>query len=45
MRIGTLPEEKRPGACIGCRSCERVCPQQIKISEMMKDFAARLQQG
>ena len=45
MLIGTLPEEKRPGACIGCRSCERVCPQQIKISEMMKDFAARLQQG
>ncbi len=45
MRIGTLPEEKRPGACIGCRSCERVCPQQIKISEMMTDFAARLQQG
>ena len=45
MYIGTLPEDKRPSACIGCRSCEKVCPQQIKISEMMKDFAARLQQA
>lgn len=39
---GTLPEDKCPSACVGCRSCEKVCPQQIKISEMMKDFAERL---
>ncbi len=38
MVIGTLPEDKRPSACIGCRSCEKLCPQQIKISEAMKDF-------
>ena len=37
-----LPEEKRPGACVGCRSCEAVCPQQIKISEAMKDFAGKM---
>ncbi len=42
MYIGTLPEDKRPSACIGCRSCEAVCPQQIKISEAMADFAAKL---
>lgn len=42
MLIGTMPEEKRPSACIGCRSCEAVCPQQIKISEMMSDFAEKL---
>ena len=42
MVVGTLPEDKRPSACVGCRSCEKVCPQQIKISEMMKDFAERL---
>ena len=42
MVMGALPEDKRPSACIGCRSCEKVCPQQIKISEMMKDFTARL---
>lgn len=42
MVLGTLPEEKRPTACVGCRSCEAVCPQQIKISEAMSDFSARL---
>ena len=40
--VFALAEEKRPSACIGCLSCEKVCPQQIKISEMMKDFTARL---
>ena len=42
MRIGMRPEEKRPSACIGCRSCEAVCPQQIKISESMADFSQKL---
>lgn len=42
MVLSTMKEEEKPSACIGCRSCERVCPQQIKISEMMKDFTARL---
>lgn len=39
MAISALPEEKRPSSCIGCRSCERVCPQQIEISKAMKEFA------
>ena len=39
-----MPEEKRPGACVGCRSCEAVCPQQIKISETLSDFAGMLKQ-
>ena len=43
MALMAVPEEKKPGACIGCRSCEAVCPQRIKISEAMADFAARLQ--
>ena len=42
MVIGTMPESKRPSACIGCKSCEAVCPQQIKISDMMSDFASKL---
>lgn len=42
MAISSMPEEKRPSSCVGCRSCEEVCPQQIKISEMMKDFCAML---
>lgn len=43
MAISSLAEDKRPSACIGCRSCEKVCPQGIKISEMMKKFTQALQ--
>ncbi len=42
MALSALPEDKQPGACIGCRSCEAVCPQQIKISEAMADFVEKL---
>lgn len=42
MALAALPEEKKPSACIGCRSCEAVCPQQIKISEAMADFVTKL---
>ena len=42
MVISTLPEDKLPSACVGCRSCEEVCPQQIKVSEIMADFTEKL---
>lgn len=42
MALSSYEEDKKPGACVGCRSCEAVCPQQIKISEAMADFAAKL---
>ena len=42
MALQAVPADKQPSACIGCRSCEAVCPQGIKISEAMVDFAARL---
>ena len=42
MALSAVPGDKQPGACIGCRSCEAVCPQQLKISEAMADFAAKL---
>jgi predicted aldo/keto reductase-like oxidoreductase len=42
MALMALPEEKKPGACVGCRSCEKVCPQQIKISEAMADFSKNM---
>ena len=42
--VGALPAEQQPSACIGCRSCEAVCPQQIKISEAMADFPRLFQQ-
>ncbi len=42
MVLSSYDEAKKPGACIGCRSCEAVCPQQIRISEAMADFAEKL---
>ena len=42
MALAAYPPEKLPNACIGCRSCEAVCPQQIKISEAMADFSQKL---
>ena len=42
MALSSYDEDKKPSACICCRSCEAVCPQQIKISEAMADFAEKL---
>ncbi|MCM1328797.1 MAG: aldo/keto reductase [Ruminococcus sp.] len=42
MALSSIPQDKQPSACVGCRSCEAVCPQQIKISEAMKDFVEKL---
>lgn len=42
LKLSALNEDQKPSACLGCRSCESVCLQRLKISEMMSDFAARL---
>ena len=42
MALAALPEGKKPSDCLGCRSCEQVCPQQIKISEVLADFCEKL---
>lgn len=42
MVISALPDDKKPSACIGCKSCEAVCPQQLKIAEAMSNFAELL---
>lgn len=42
MALSAIPADKQPSACIGCRSCEAVCPQQLKISEAMADFSVML---
>lgn len=42
MALSAIPLEKQPSSCIGCKSCEAVCPQQIQISKMMRDFVEKM---
>ena len=42
MAIGSLPDDKKPAACVGCHSCEKVCPQNIHIPDELKNFDAKL---
>jgi len=40
--LKSMPKEKWPHECIGCKKCEAVCPQLIQISHMMKDFVDKI---
>ncbi|MBQ2827003.1 MAG: aldo/keto reductase [Clostridia bacterium] len=40
--LGDIDTDKRPDACIACGSCESVCPQGIKISEIMGEFSEKI---
>ena len=42
MALMAMPEDKKPISCLHCHSCEQVCPQQIKISDMMTDFVEKI---
>jgi predicted aldo/keto reductase-like oxidoreductase len=41
MAIMALPDDKKPAACRHCHSCEKVCPQGIKISDAMTVLAEK----
>lgn len=42
MALMAVPSDKLPSACIGCGKCREVCPQQIDVPGIMKDFASKL---
>ena len=42
MALAAIPDEEKPSACLHCHSCEQVCPQNIKISDMMSDFVSKI---
>ena len=42
LNLEVLPEDKKASACIGCRKCTKVCPQNIDIPEVMKGLVAEV---
>ena len=43
MLLNRTPEGQKPFDCVACRSCEDVCPQDIKISELMEELTNKFQ--
>ncbi len=41
MNLNSMSENERPSACISCGACQNVCPQNIKIPEILADFVER----
>lgn len=38
MALRNMPADKLPTVCLGCGACEAVCPQSLKIADMMTEF-------
>ena len=43
MALASVDAEKKPECCIGCHSCEKVCPQTIHIPDELHRFAKKLE--
>ena len=39
MALNAIPKEKWPQACVGCGACQAVCPQSLKIPEVMTELS------
>lgn len=42
MALASVDSDKQPECCIACHSCEKVCPQTIRIPEELKKFAVKI---
>ena len=45
MGLASVASDKQPECCIGCHSCEQVCPQTIHIPDELAKFAKKLGRG
>lgn len=41
MKVEALPVKNQPDSCMNCGRCEKICPQKIKIVDVMNDFSER----
>ena len=37
--LESLPDEKKPSACIGCGACMHACPQNIEVPKILRSLA------
>ena len=42
MAMMSLPEDKKPSACIACGACAAVCPQNIDIPAALAELSETL---
>ncbi|MCQ2575805.1 MAG: aldo/keto reductase [Treponema sp.] len=42
MALNAIDKSKWPNACAGCGACEAVCPQSLKIPQVMEDLTKML---
>ncbi|MCQ2529311.1 MAG: aldo/keto reductase [Saccharofermentans sp.] len=42
MALSSIDADKMPECCIGCHSCEKVCPQTIRIPDELTKFAKKM---
>ncbi|MCQ2531383.1 MAG: aldo/keto reductase [Saccharofermentans sp.] len=42
MALASIDSDKQPECCVGCGSCEQVCPQTIHIPEELEKFAKKM---
>ncbi len=40
--VESMERSKRPTACLGCRQCESVCPQGIKVADILASLCEKL---
>ncbi len=40
--VAAMPRDKRPNACIACRACEALCPQNIRVADVLADLSDKL---
>lgn len=43
QECNVLGAEKSPMRCVGCRKCEKVCPQKIEVSSWMRQLTSMIQ--
>ena len=43
VTLGAMQQQEMPAACIGCKACERACPQHIDVADVMTKFAGLLE--